>query len=154
MKRKLNLNFHIVGSGSCESMIESSKYPHLNISSHGSIPNNQLASFIRECRIGLAFGMGTSVLETSSIKIPSMIIDPSYTPIPCGYSPRWLHNTEEYSLGEFNRTQKGPSLESHLDMLFEDENNDLGNMCYNYTIQKHSLRATTKAIYDICATEN
>ena len=47
------------------------------------------------------FSMGMSALESASIGVPTILIDPTHSGYPPGYRYRWLFEARDFSLGEF-----------------------------------------------------
>jgi len=74
------------------------KNDNLCINYFENIPNYQMGEFLLN-NSDLNIGMGTALLESAKIGIPSLLIDPSYSPILGNYRYRWLHEIANCNLG-------------------------------------------------------
>lgn len=101
----------------------------------------------------LHFGMGTSALEGGVIGIPTVLIDPSLSPVPAQYKYTWLYERKNYSLGKFITNEKsfpGHTIKEIL-QIFNDSNTviDCSNLTYNYVIRNHSHEHLSSLIKNI-----
>lgn len=133
------VNFHIVGDGEASNKIKYYKTKNINLIMHGVISNDKLPEFIEKNKISVAFGMGTSILETARLCVPSIIVDPSYSDIPRNYTPRWLFNTKFYNLGSFEHEKGGDDFHTMIKLIVNDEYNELGNRCFDYVVKHHDI---------------
>lgn len=106
-----------------------------------NIPNFQIGEFLLN-NSDLNIGMGTTLLEASKIGIPSLVIDPSYSPILENYRYRWLYEITNYNLGSFydkDKNYTGYSL-SEIINSFNDKEFILNksNECYEYVKENHN----------------
>ncbi|MFX4153516.1 hypothetical protein ACOL23_01045 [Aliarcobacter butzleri] len=139
-------DFYIIGNGDYEYLIDENEYQKLNIIKKGFFPNDKLQSFLIEMEIGLVFAMGTSMLESSILKIPTMLINSSYKPLSEDYSPKWGFDTEDYVLGSLNLTYKSGHFEKLYKEFLSDITNDIGEKCYRYTKENHSIDNTANLL--------
>lgn len=137
----------IIGDGDSKYKINPDKYKNINILFTGTIENNLLKSELYKRKVGLVFGMGTSVLESAIYKIPSVIVDPSHKRISKRYVPKWLFETENYCLGSFNLKENN-RRNSFKALLDEYVKNDeyIANECYEYAKSKHSIKKVIGSI--------
>ncbi len=139
---KEKVNFYIIGDGDYIDLVKQENYENINIIQKGFISNSALAPFLLEKHVGLVFAMGTSILETSYLKIPSMLVDPSYLKINDSYTPKWAYEIKDYTLGSLNPDKKMGSFESMYQEYLKDSKNLIGSECYNYVVNKHKLEKT------------
>lgn len=110
----------------------------------GTKSNKELNDTLEEYHIG--FAMGTSALELSSKKIPTILLDFSYNEIQ-DYKYRWLFESENYNLGrDISFLSINEINEMHtLDKVFTDLSTQLRKLsekCYSYTLKNHSSTRT------------
>lgn len=139
IRSKEKINIHIIGDGQYIGLIDSSKYNNLDIIHHGFVANESIKEFIIFNHIGLAIGMGTSILETSLYGIPSLLIDPSYNYISEDYSPQWVYEIKNYTLGTFEHQFKEKSFYEYFDEYKNDSDNIIGYKCKLYVEKNHSM---------------
>jgi len=99
----------------------------------------------------LLFATGTSTLEGAKLKIPSILLDDSYTQIPKSYKYKWIYDTKDYVLGSYIPSKY--NINNNLtmqDIIKAVTNNNtkekIANRCYEYTIKNHSLDEVTKEL--------
>lgn len=142
----------IVGDGKCIEMIYKKDFPNLSLIFAGYIQNENLNNVLISNSIGLVAGMGTSILETSYMQIPSILLDPSYTELPENYKPRWVFNIENYTLGTFNYVgyrKGGECFSVMINDYLNDTDNEIGKKCFSYTNEKHSIDKTCDLIENL-----
>lgn len=137
---------HVVGDGPCRDLIDKRSYPHVNITLHGFVDNNSLPKLILMNEIGLAVGMGTSILETSAMGLPSLLIDPSYTALPDNYQPKWTFEIRDYILGGFIHTSNGRSFSDYYFEYCADKDSIIAGQCLDYVNENHSLEKVTRRL--------
>jgi hypothetical protein len=137
---------HIVGDGSYKDLIEPSLYDNVNVVHHGFVKNDALSELILSNNIGLAVGMGTSILETSAMGLPSLLIDPSYKEISKDYSPKWTYEIKDFVLGDFRNKTKGRVFSEYYSELLADEERRVAKKCYNYVLERHSLSEVARKL--------
>jgi hypothetical protein len=136
-----NINVYIVGDGDYSCLIDINKYAKLHIIQCGFIDNNKLGLFLKRNKVGMVFGMGTSLLESSVLGLPSLLIDPSYSRLNDNYSPCWLFETTEYTLGTFKHSENRKSISAVVKDYFNDDINAIGAKCYDYVRLNHSFES-------------
>lgn len=136
---------HVVGDGEGMKKIIETDYPNITIFLHGVVPNAQLDSFLSDKKIGLALGMGTSILETSIRRVPTLLIDPSYRAISSDYSPRWVFEIQNFNLGSFQHRIGAKDFSEYISEGLSD--NTIGDKCYRYVKDNHSLEVVAKCLF-------
>jgi glycosyltransferase involved in cell wall biosynthesis len=141
-----DFDFHIIGDGEARTFINNEDYDNLHITYHGSVSNDELHGVLVKKKIGLVFAMGTSVLESSMMSIPSILVDPSYCELPNNYSPNWLYNTKGYTLGTFKRLESNVTFDDLMVSYLVDSKNEIGRKCHRYVKDNHSMNSVIEKI--------
>lgn len=115
----------------------------MNISFTGTITGEKLDLFL-STKVDVLFAMGTSVLEGTAIKLPSVIIPNNAVPFNRDKYV-YLQNTKKYCLG-WSDTQLDDldlntvSLKQIIDDIYlNNEKTELGESVYNYFINNHVI---------------
>ncbi|HEX2628162.1 MAG TPA: hypothetical protein VHM26_04105 [Chitinophagaceae bacterium] len=92
----------------------------------------------------LHFAMGTAVLEGAKLGIPSVLVDVAENKIGDNYRYKWIHQTLNYSLGDFveaNTVYEGMVMEDILAAYFagNDTVNTVSGLCYRYVLDNHAI---------------
>ncbi len=135
----------IIGDGNCIDQVKEKKFENLSLKYKGYVQNEQLEQELRNERIGLVAGMRTTVLETSYMKISSILLDLSYNKFTSSYMPRWVSQIEKYTLGHYDYKKynnQGESIQTMLSDYLNDTQDKLAEECFEYTINNHSLSKT------------
>jgi glycosyltransferase involved in cell wall biosynthesis len=135
----VDFHIHIIGDGPCIDKINNFSGNKITITHHGYVANEQLGKILVEHEIGLAIGMGTSILETAMMKIPSLLIDPSYHPLVNDYSPSWLFEARGFTLGSFKHRRNIKSFDAYIAQLMLENDNSIGSDCFDYAQSNHSM---------------
>lgn len=114
----------------------------------GTKDNKELNNILKKYNLG--FAMGTSALELSAKKIPTILLDFSYNEIT-NYKYRWLFESANYDLGrDLSSLSSNEINEMYpLDKIFNDlltQFFKLSEESYNYTLKNHS---SAQAIYKL-----
>lgn len=146
-----NIVFDIIGSGDYEDLVRSFiPNPHLTINFLGTVTKRLDEILIN---YDVCFAMGTSVLESAKLKIPSILVDASYNVLPLNYKYRWIFDSKDYVLGYLlpNENINNNSLVIS-DILYlikdVDKKSTIGNKCYEYVKEHHSLKSVSKKLID------
>jgi glycosyltransferase involved in cell wall biosynthesis len=142
----VDCEFHIVGDGEYGHKIASLAFRNVSIISHGYVENDELRRLVIENGIGLAAGMGTSMLETAAMGLPSLIINPSYTEIPDSYQPKWLYEMQDFSLGEFECTSYGKVFADLYEEYLKDTDGLIAMKCNEHVKRNHTM---SEVIYSL-----
>jgi len=133
----------------------STKNINFTIDYYENFNRKELCEFLsKNCDLNI--GMGTSCLESSTLGIPSLLIDASYVPIPDDYKYKWIFENENYSLGSIlNKTTLvygGYTLNDVVNKLIGslEYREVISSQCYNYTRENHSIETVlNKLLFDI-----
>lgn len=121
----------------------------LQIRYFDNIPNGELSGFLLE-NTDLNIGMGTALLESAKIGIPSLMIDPSNVTILDNYRYRWLYETKNYNLGDFYCQDKDYPGALLVDILLKfDQSKYIDEQsirCFEYVKNNHNLEKITIAL--------
>lgn len=117
----------------------------------GTIPKDELDFFLIK-NIDINISMGTSALESARLKIPTIVVDYSYSKIPSNYNFRWLQETKNFDLGHLvtanDIVHGNNSLETILLSYILDPM-ILGELSYNYYKQNHSPEKVAEKLLKI-----
>jgi hypothetical protein len=151
LSKDLSVIFDIIGTGDYEYLIRDFiPNPHLTINFLGTITERLDEILIN---YDLCFAMGTSVLESAKLNIPSILVDASYIELPTDYKYRWIFESKDYILGYLLPNEKinnNSLLMSNILYLIKDvdKKSTIGNKCYEYVKEHHSLDAISKRLID------
>lgn len=95
-KRSFSFDIIGIGPGLNELKLFIKDNISLKVSFLGEVASESLSAIITEYDIG--FAMGTSALDIAAQKIPTILLDFSYSEI-VQYSYRWIFETDAYTLG-------------------------------------------------------
>lgn len=138
--------FIIIGSGNADDYIRD-LIPKLSFHVEWVkfVDNDKLEQFLFE-NIDLMFAMGTSVLESAKIGIPSIIVQPCREgDIPSAAAYRWVYQSIGYSLGEFQFADVQPEQLNGDFFSIVEEINELGYQ----PLSEHSLNYARNYFPDV-----
>lgn len=142
-KVKNSITLHVIGDGEALDTLKENickiASSNINIKFYGFMENENIFKNIYPI-IDLTAGMGTSVLDSSSVGIPTIIMDAHSSYInsrKIKYS--WSFEQEGYSVGEYITTSKSKShtLSDMINQLYENKV-DISEKTYNYYVRNHS----------------
>ena len=106
------------------------------------------------------FAMGTTALEGGAEKIPTVLLDYSYSDYKKieqkRYKFKWLYQTKDFKVGsDIFKSHKFINKENQMtiDDVFEtildpSASEVIGNKCYNYTIENHKMETVVRQLLD------
>lgn len=95
----IRIKLDIIGDGEKKNLLNVKlNCNHLRVDFLGTIIDNLDQKLLK---YDLVFGMGTSVLESAKLGIPSILIDGSYDELPDNYKYKWIYETKDFVLGAF-----------------------------------------------------
>lgn len=136
----------IVGSGDYLGLLKNKclQLRNIDIEFINEIAHHKLKSFMLNYDIVLA--MGTTALESSSMGIPTVLLDPSYKKVKGSYKFRWLYETRNYDLGSFSYHEECNDFKSsysrgmaNLIGEFEKDAKSISTRCHEYAVGSHGL---------------
>jgi hypothetical protein len=86
--------------------------------------------------------MGVSALDGARLGMPVVLLDFSYQPLNGDYVFKYLHQTENYTLGRDIGTWAYKEGNQSLEKMIDDLHNnyeEIGQLCYEYYKQNHTL---------------
>jgi glycosyltransferase involved in cell wall biosynthesis len=159
----LEKNIHIIGEYNSETFnlihIDYYKNCGINIIFAGLLINDDKFNYLYN-NIDIFFGLGTTVLEAASIKIPSVIILAQEHKKFNDDKFIWLHNLLNINNGFYEEDICGISklmfnnfsqiLDSiYYDISYKDNKiEEIGNKSYNYYLNNHTINNTLLKIID------
>jgi len=147
-KLKLKVNLHVIGDGPLMQKLNSNNYLHkfFNVIFLGTLDKEKV-DFYLNSNIDINASMGTSVLESAKLGIPSIVLDYAFYPINFNYKFRWLHDTKYYDLAHLIKKSDDKSKSYEItDIILEfiNDRKNLSERSYNYYISNHSLEAVAE----------
>lgn len=139
-----NIIMNIIGDGPGLNSLKVFCEKNIGISVNflGELSGEALNEAINLSDIG--FAMGTSALDISARKIPTVLLDFSYNEIN-NYKYRWIYESEKYTLGrdiKFLSEDQIDSMKSINSILSELEKDfsDISQLCFDYVYYNHSQK--------------
>lgn len=152
-----NITIHIITTKRNEllrllSPINIAEYPH-KIVIKENLSAIDLDNYLHN-NIDINFAMGTALLESGKLGIPSVFLDASYNDLPENYEYRWLFEAKGYALGNalwLFEMLKGYSIKQIIDELSDKTSRRiLSKKCYEYVVNNHSLEVVAKKLIAAC----
>ncbi|UNH41713.1 hypothetical protein MNY66_11755 [Moellerella wisconsensis] len=149
---KMIANLIVVGDG--EALDELKVYASnsiINFIFYGTIPIDKVYTDIYP-KVDISFGMGTSLIDSSKYKIPTIVTNISNKKISekeIKYS--MFYESEGFSLGSYNNTGK-KTLNHILDNIINNQSIH-GEKCYLYAKENHSSEVIFDKINSIISIE-
>ncbi len=142
-KLELKVKLHIIGNGPKIDKINSKNYIHkfFDVILLGTMDKKKVDIYLSS-NIDINASMGTSVLESAKLGIPSIVLDYAFYPIKFNYKFRWLHDTKYYDLAHLIKKSDDMSKSYEIrEIILEFINNrkKLSERSYNYYLSNHSL---------------
>ena len=143
---------HIIGDGDSKRLIDLNKYKNkIEIKFTGTIKEiSELHNYLKN-NVDIVFAMGTSVIEAAGMKLPAVVLPYSYNKIKNSRFMYFFEN-QNYTLGTNIDSYKKTATHEFGEILDEVYNlknkENLGNDCYNYFIQHHSLDSVAKMLLE------
>lgn len=132
--QQIPLILHVVGSGESERQMLTAT--HFKIVKYGYMDNQALHEKIA-ITADAVFSMGTSVLESGAIGVPSFIIMPTYDAVGNEYSYMPLSETKNFDLGSLSVTEGVRKFDDlTAGKYFEGI---YGAACRAYVLEHHDL---------------
>lgn len=135
---------HIIGDGIRREEVEAycKKYKdRLEMIFTGTIPHEELSDYLLK-NADIVFAMGTSVVESAALKIPSVVVQLSSKRFNDD-AYYWLYDAKEYCVGITTDEKKRynvpyKKMEDLLNAIDSQEKRDhIGEKCYNYFVENH-----------------
>lgn len=147
-KSKKKVVFHVIGTGELAHLLYDKESNYFKIKKLGSMAKEDLDQYLLD-NIDINFAMGTSVIESAKLGIPSVKLDASNGEIPNTYRFTWFHNAEGYDIGhvidESDCDGKGVEIKD-LVGEFYDDNEELSNKAIAHYEKYFSLSMVTRMI--------
>ncbi|RRN76196.1 hypothetical protein EIM50_25925 [Pseudoxanthomonas sp. SGD-10] len=138
---EFSIDFHIIGEGEERDKLSYLKDLH-NFKVHfvGTIVDEELTSYINK-NVDVVFAMGTSSLESASMKKPTVLVDFSYSKIPTTNRFQWLFQSVNFSVGDYYNKDNIRTLnfDDIIWCVHKKEHLVIGELCYSYFKRNHSL---------------
>lgn len=152
-KAERKITFSIIGDGPGKKSLQSiaSKMKHVSFSFLGELRGECLTSALKKCQ--LIFAMGTSAIESSARKIPTILLDFSYSTVSDAYRYRWFHESNGYVLGRdvsrfFEKSCGNRLTISDLFNELEQDGIHLAEKCFAHALEFHSEESLKLALLD------
>lgn len=142
--------FHVVGNGELEHLLYNGESNYFKCNWVGSIKKDELDRYMSE-HFDINFAMGTSVIESAKLRIPTVKLDISYTPVSSDYVFRWFHETKDYDMGHRITNADLISGNDSFEQIirdFKEQKELLGIKDFAFYERNYSLSVVSKMIHD------
>jgi hypothetical protein len=140
---------HIIGEGPKENLIKGyrKKSENLEILFLGTKIGEELDRYLMNS-IDVLFAMGTSCFEGAQLKLPTVLVGPSFQRIKRDYKYTWLYNTEGYSLGGYANKENNPhSFDDIMNEIYaRNKKGIIGEKNYRYYVDNHSITKVSEML--------
>lgn len=141
------INLHIIGEGDYADYLKSKETnDRLSVFFVGTLVGKALDDYLLD-HVEVMFAMGTSALEASALRIPTVILDHSLIPFDIENKFRFLYESDEFSLGnsyEEKLTKPTHSFQDIVEIIKSPKKlKQKGEECYSYFIENHSESRVT-----------
>lgn len=133
--------FHVVGNGELEHLLYDKESEYFKRDWVGSVKKEELDRYMME-NFDINFAMGTSVIESAKLGIPTVKCDTSYVPVSDDYVFRWFHETRNYDVGHriiSSDLEKGNDSFNRLILEYRKNGQDLGRQDLDFYKVNFSL---------------
>lgn len=135
---------HVVGYGDL-SVLDTVQV--FDIVNHGIVGGDDLDKLLLG-QIDVVVAMGTSVLESAVIGIPTALTDVSNRAFPKDYRYKWIYESKDFDLGTNAKDADGDlSMDDILEVGRDDDQwRSVGKLCRQYVREHHSMGRVVDAI--------
>lgn len=147
------INLYVIGDGkdleSIKKLVEV-KYKKINTIFFGALPNDKTREIMQEY-VDIAACMGTAALDTSSLGLPTILLNPIERNV-AEYRYNWLHLSKDFVLGDYADApwyvENGKKLE---ELVQEAKSNytELSLQSINYVKENHSMETVCQSIINL-----
>lgn len=141
--------FHVVGNGELEHLLYKEESEFFKVDWVGSVRKEELDRYMME-NFDINFAMGTSVIESAKLGIPTVKCDISYLPVSDDYVFRWFHETKDYDVGHrITEADLEAGNESFAGIINEYimRREELGRQDYAFYENNFSLTVVSKKLH-------
>lgn len=142
LRDRVRTNVYIIGEGDHEHLLFDRKFPdYIKIIRCGTMNIRAVIALLAK-KVDILFGMGTSVLDGATIRLPSVVLPNDMEPFQCDRYP-YLFESRGYSLGWYPDQIDKLKMKTHtVEEIFRDIYQDhrkaeLGERCYEYYVKNH-----------------
>lgn len=148
-KNKQHIVFHVVGNGELESILFREESEWFKVDWVGSVKKEELDRYMCET-FHINFAMGTSVIESAKLGIPTVKLDTSYVPVKGDYLFRWFHETSNFDVGhkltEYDFEEGNHSFEDII-KAYKSNRDELGRKDLLFYKQNFSLDIVSEMLH-------
>ena len=145
---KIQIYFHVIGDGDLAYLLDTRCSDFFTVIPVGSIPKENLDKYIVE-NIDINFAMGTSIIESAKLAVPSVKLDFTYGDIPDGFVFRWFYKSSEYDIGHVLLDSELEPDNNSFELIIEEYLKDtisISNKSYEHYYSQFSLKSVTQKI--------
>lgn len=146
---KQRVIFHVVGNGELEHLLYQSESEFFRVDWVGSVKKQELDRYMME-NFDINFAMGTSVIESAKLGIPTVKCDFSYVPVCDDYVFRWFHETTDYDVGHRITDadiEVGNGSFAGIINEYIQRKEELGSLDYTFYKSNFSLSVVSKMLH-------
>ena len=142
--------FHVVGNGELEHLLYKEESDFFMVDWAGNVKKELLDRYMME-NFDINFAMGTSVIESAKLGIPTVKLDTSYHPVGDDYIFHWFHETKDYDVGHritvADLKAGNDSFEQIINGYIHDRE-ELGKKDYEFYEANYSLSVVSKMLHE------
>lgn len=146
---KQSVIFHVVGNGELEHLLYQGESEFFRVDWVGSVKKEELDRYMME-NFDINFAMGTSVIESAKLGIPTVKCDFSYVPVSDDYVFRWFHETKDYDVGHRITDvdiKVGNGSFARIINEYKKRREELGSQDYAFYEANFSLSVVSKMLH-------
>ncbi|CAJ1800122.1 hypothetical protein OPFLODJI_01357 [Aeromonas hydrophila] len=142
-KNRMYATLNIVGNGEAEEYLRevASRFKNcfLNIRFHGFLDNLKVVELFYKGNVNLAFGMGTSLIDSSMFTIPTICMNPCDIPQAANkVKYQWFYENTDFCLGGYEANENARYFDIIMDE-YRQKATVHGVACYRYAEKNHSF---------------
>lgn len=143
VKNRVPITMHIIGDGPEMDRLDLITEPcsFFRTIMVGSLSKVELDDYLVGS-VDVLAAMGTSALEGARLGIPTILLDFSYDTVPEGYRFKWLHESEDYILGEVIDSRHISAGNNSLELIINNLQHNFGALssaAFEYYVANHSI---------------
>jgi hypothetical protein len=152
-KNQNRIRFHVIGDGEKMDDFKAGLKDDASesIVFKGVLVGKELEQYLLE-EIDCMFAMGTSALDSSMYKIPTVVLDiasKGFDKLGYTYKYKWIYDIKEFTLGQdisYVNSANQLSLANVIEQLTTDSDNNIGLKCFEYAFSNHNINVIARAL--------
>lgn len=152
---KRKILFHVIGSGEEADKLFNQESDYFHIKKVGTIAKEDLDKYLVD-NVDINFAMGTSVIESAKLGVPSVKLDFSNGEVPDYYEFEWFSEADGFDIGHVigEREKEAGKSVAELVSEFDDRKQELSNEAIEHYEKYFSLGMVTRLLLEHLPTIN